>query len=123
MTDAPGSMDHPYSLVRSPDGVTGYVSGVLPYAEDGTLERDPTVAAARVLRVLRERLEAAGFSLQDVVKTTVFVTDMGWRPAVNAAYHDAFVDPRPARTMVEVSRLPSDSPIEIEAIVHHGAQG
>lgn len=113
------SLDHPYSLVRNVDGVTAYVSGVLPYAEDHvTVVHEREAAIARALTVLRERLETAGFGLQDVVKTTVFLTDLGWREELNRAYHATFAEPRPARTTVEVSALPGGAPIEIEAVLH-----
>lgn len=111
------SIDHPYASVHSRDGRLGFVSGVLPYEEDGTIARDRDRATERVVAVLSARLEAAGFSLADVVKTTVFLLDLDWRPAVNRVFFDAFGEPRPARTAVQVSRLPGDAPIEVEAIV------
>lgn len=113
----PESVEHPYAAVRSPDGVTGYVSGVLPYEQDGTIAQGRDRAVQRVLAVLALRLEAAGFEMADVVKTTVYLMDLDWRPALNQAFFDAFAEPRPARTAVQVSRLPGDAPIEIEAIV------
>jgi 2-iminobutanoate/2-iminopropanoate deaminase len=111
------SVDHPYASVRSPDGVTGFVSGVLPYEEDGSIAHDRDRAVERVLAVLEARLEAAGFAIRDVVKTTVFLLDLDWRPAVNRAFFDVFESPRPARTAVQVSRLPGDAWIELEAVV------
>lgn len=113
----PESVDHPYAAVRSPDGVTAFVSGVLPYEEDGTIAQGRDRAVERVLAVLAQRLEAAGFAMADVVKTTVFLLELDWRPALNEAFFEAFTEPRPARTAVQVSRLPGDAPIEIEAIV------
>lgn len=111
------SVDHPYASVHSRDGVTGYVSGVLPYEDDGSIARDRDRACERVVEVLAQRLEAAGFGLEDVVKTTVFLLDLDWRSAVNRVWFDRFTEPRPARTAVQVSRLPGDSGIEVEAIV------
>lgn len=113
----PESVDHPYAAVHSPDGVIGFVSGVLPYEEDGSVAQSRDRAVTRVLAVLAERLEAAGFEMSDVVKTTVFLLELEWRPELNRAFFEAFAEPRPARTAVQVSRLPGDAPIELEAIV------
>lgn len=112
----PESVDHPYTAVRTPDGVTAFVSGVLPYEDDGSLARDRDRAVERVLIVLEHRLREAGFTLDDVVKTTVFLLDLDWRPTLNQAFWGAFSSPRPARTAVQVSRLPGDAPIELEAV-------
>ena len=112
------SPSHPYSAVRLLEDGTGYVSGVLPYGTDGTVLTDPTEAAFRVLAVLEERLAAVGYLLADVVKTTVFVTDIAWRDVINQAWGEAFTRPMPARTLVEVSRLPQNSRIEVEAVMH-----
>ena len=119
---AGAALDHPYSLVRTVDGRTAWLSGVLPYAVDGSvvLERDGAIDAA--LRVLAERVVAAGATLDDVVQTTVYLTDLGWRDAVNAAYARAFTPPLPARTAVEVRRLPRDAPIELDAVVQLGGR-
>lgn len=111
------STDHPYSLVRTVDGRTGWVSGVLPYAADGSIVTDRDAAIAAVLNRLRARLAEAGATLDDVVQTTVYLTDLGWREALNEAYAEAFRPPLPARTAVEVRRLPRDAPIEIDAVV------
>lgn len=110
--------DHPYSSVRSSDGVLGWVSGVLPYDTEGQLvtERDAALGAA--LRVLDERVTAAGASLGDVVKITVYLLDLGWRDALNEAWIAWFDEPRPARTAVEVRALPRGAPIELDAIIH-----
>jgi 2-iminobutanoate/2-iminopropanoate deaminase len=113
--------DHPYSLVRTADGRTGWVSGVLPYGPDGRLvtERDTAIEAA--LDVLATRLADAGARLDDVVKVTVYLTDLGWRDALNAAFVRRFRPPFPARTAIEVRRLPRDAPIELDAVVQAGA--
>jgi enamine deaminase RidA (YjgF/YER057c/UK114 family) len=116
---ADGSIeDHPYSSVRTADGAVGWVSGVLPYDRDGSVvvERDAAVAA--VLRVLDERVSAAGATLGDVVKVTAYLVDLGWRDALNAAWLATFDDPRPARTAVEVQALPRGAPIELDAVIH-----
>ena len=61
-------------------------------------------------------LEAAGSSLSNVVKTTVFIKDMNDFAAVNGVYAEMFGESRPARSCVEVARLPKDVKVEIECI-------
>lgn len=109
--------DHPYSLVRRARGGAAYVSGVLPYRPDGSLavERDEAIGAA--LDTLRRRLADEGASLADVVKATVFLTDIAWLPALNAAWAEAFAEPRPARSAVQVAALPRDAVLELEAVL------
>ena len=71
----------------------------------------------RVLENLKAILEAAGTSLDRVVKTTVFLRDMNDFPAMNAVYASYFsTATAPARSTVQVSRLPKDVAVEIEAI-------
>ncbi len=65
---------------------------------------------------LRAVLEAAGSSLAHVVKTTVFLKDMNDFAAVNAVYAELFGDTKPARSCVEIARLPKDVKVEIECI-------
>jgi 2-iminobutanoate/2-iminopropanoate deaminase len=108
---------HPYWLVRTAGAGVGYVSGVLPYDREGRVVQDRDGALRAVLRVLEERVEAAGGGLDDVVKVTVFLTDIGWRDALDAAWLQAFPGPRPARTTVEVRRLPKDAPLELDAVI------
>ena len=78
---------------------------------------------ARVLENLRAILEAAGSSLAHVVKSTVFLTDLGDFAAMNAVY-GTYLDSEgmaaPARTTVEVSRLPKDALVEIELVAEVG---
>ena len=69
-----------------------------------------TVSAAQ------EQLEEAGFQMKDVVKTTVFITDMAQFAVVNEVYANFFVAGAPARSCVEVSKLPKGCLVEIEAI-------
>jgi 2-iminobutanoate/2-iminopropanoate deaminase len=70
----------------------------------------------RVLANLTAVLAAEGLGLGDVVKTTVFVTDLRDGPALNAAYGRAFPSPYPARSTVQVAALPAGAVVEIEAI-------
>ena len=70
----------------------------------------------RTLRNLEAVLDAAGATLADVVKTTVFLVDLGDFSAMNEVYARHFPDPPPARTTVEVAALPKGFKVEIEAI-------
>ena len=70
----------------------------------------------RVMQNLRAVLEAAGASLQSVIKTTVFLRDMGEFGPMNEVYGRHFGDHRPARSTVQAARLPRDVAVEIEVI-------
>lgn len=70
----------------------------------------------RTLRNLGAVLEAAGCTFADVLKTTVFLVDMGDFAAMNGVYAGFFPDPPPARTTVQVAALPKGFKVEIEAI-------
>jgi 2-iminobutanoate/2-iminopropanoate deaminase len=72
--------------------------------------------AKQVFENLKNLLEASGAGIENVVKTTVFIKDMQDFPKVNAIYETYFTKPYPARSCVEVSRLPKDVLIEVEAI-------
>jgi 2-iminobutanoate/2-iminopropanoate deaminase len=74
----------------------------------------------RVMQNLSAILEAAGASLQSVVKTTVFLQDMGEFTAMNEVYASYFGDHKPARSTVQAARLPRDVKVEIEAIARIG---
>ncbi len=78
----------------------------------GTIEEQ----ARQVLSNLGAVLEAAGSSLNDVVKATVFLQDMNDFSRMNAVYQEFFQAPYPARAAVQVARLPRDVKIEIEAV-------
>ena len=70
----------------------------------------------RVLENVKGILEAAGSNLHHVVKTTVFLKDMNEFAAMNEVYGKYFTSPPPARSTVQVSRLPKDAMVEIEVI-------
>jgi 2-iminobutanoate/2-iminopropanoate deaminase len=78
----------------------------------GTIEEE----TERTLRNLGAVLDAAGVGFADVVKTTVFLTDLAEFAAMNAVYASFFPDPPPARTTVQVAALPKGFRVEIEAI-------
>ena len=114
--EAPGAIG-PYSQgIR--DGDTVYVSGQGP-ANPDTREvevEDIKDQTAQTLENVDAVLRAAGGSIDDVVKATVFVTDMDNYEAVNEVYAEYMSDPFPARSAVEVSDLPIDIGVEIEVI-------
>ncbi len=80
------------------------------------IEGDIEAQARRALDNLKVVLEPYSISLENVVKTTVFLKDMNNFTRVNKVYGEYFNDKFPARSCIEVSRLPKDAEIEIEAI-------
>jgi 2-iminobutanoate/2-iminopropanoate deaminase len=107
----------PYSPGLRANGFV-FLSGQIPSdpATGQIVTGDIQAQCARVIENLKTVLEAAGLTLDDVVKTTVFLKDMGNFAAMNEAYGGYFSANQPARTTVEVARLPRDVQIEIEAI-------
>lgn len=95
-----------------------FTSGVIPIIpETGELETgDIKAQATQAIGNLINLLEAAGSNAASVVKTTVFIKDMNDFAAVNEVYATFFTDNYPARSCVEVARLPKDVLIEIEAV-------
>lgn len=107
----------PYAQAIEVNGLL-FCSGQLPInPATGTIEvAGPAEQTMQVLLNLRAVLVAAGSSLSKVVKTTVFLTDMGEFPFMNKVYEEMFTGHKPARSTVEVSRLPKNARIEIEAV-------
>ena len=95
-----------------------FVSGQLPMdLETGQIiDGDIADQTRLVFRHLESILEAAGFSLQDVVKSDVFLGDLDDFAAMNAVYASFFPDYAPARATVEVARVPKDALVEIAVI-------
>jgi 2-iminobutanoate/2-iminopropanoate deaminase len=94
-----------------------FCSGQLPLHPDGTMvEGDVAAQARQALANLKSVLEAAGSSLAHVAKTTVFLADMNDFAAMNAVYGEFFTSAPPARSTIQVARLPRDVQVEIEAI-------
>jgi 2-iminobutanoate/2-iminopropanoate deaminase len=89
-------------------------------ATGGVSGEEVAAQTERVLLNLKAVLEAAGLSLGHVVKTTVFLKSMEDFPAMNEAYGRFFPADPPARSTVEVSRLPKDVRVEIEAVALRG---
>ncbi len=95
-----------------------FTSGQIPLQADGTLlQGDITAQTTQVLANLKAVIEAAGASLNKVVKTTVFLKNLDDFVAMNKVYGDAFGSHTPARSTVQVTKLPRDVLVEIEAIV------
>lgn len=94
-----------------------YASGQLGLNPE-TMELPETVEeqAHQALKNVKEVLAAAGTSIDKVFKTTVFLADMNDFVKVNEVYAQYFVEPFPARSAVEVARLPKDAKVEIEII-------
>lgn len=113
---APGAIG-PYSQGIDA-GLFVFTSGQLPIdMSTGELEfNDVKKAAKHSLDNVKAILEEAGCSMADIVKTTVFLTDMNDFAAVNEVYADYFNDAPPARSCVTVAALPKGARIEIEAI-------
>jgi 2-iminobutanoate/2-iminopropanoate deaminase len=94
-----------------------YTSGQIALTTEGTMvEGGIREQTHQVFRNLKAVLAEAGCTLNDVVKATVFMKDMGQFAEVNAIYAEYFGDHKPARSTVEVARLPKDALIEIELI-------
>ncbi len=107
----------PYSQAVLVNGML-FTSGVIPIdPETNTLvEGGVTVQARQAIGNLKNLIEASGSSMDKVVKTTVFIKDMNDFGKINDIYKDFFTSDFPARSCVEVARLPKDVLIEIEAI-------
>ena len=95
-----------------------FVSGQVPIdpSTGAIVEGDIKVQAQQSLNNLKAILNAAGTNMGAVVKTTVFLADMNDFAAMNEVYAQFFQEPFPARSAVQVARLPKDAKVEIEAI-------
>ncbi|WP_265108335.1 Rid family detoxifying hydrolase [Halosolutus halophilus] len=121
-TDDAPSNDNPYSQgVRA--GETLYVSGYGPVDPDTgeVVDGDIATQTDRVLDNIAAVVDdAGGDGLADLVKVTVYLTDLADYERVNEAYGERFDDAPPARVCVEVSRLPEDVRIELDATAYLG---
>ena len=110
----------PYSqaqLLQSGASRVVYTSGQIGIdAKSGTLAEGVGAQTKQVIANLDAVLAAAGMTLGDVVKTTVFLVDMGDFDAMNKAYAAAFAEPFPARSTVAVAALPKGARVEIDAV-------
>ncbi|MBE6099017.1 MAG: RidA family protein [Anaerovibrio sp.] len=115
--NAPGAIG-PYSQAVKTAGGMLFVSGQIPLvpATGAVVEGGIEAQTTQVLDNLKAIVTAAGYSLADVVKTTVYITDMGNFGKVNEIYGKYFTENCPARVCVEVSKLPKDVLVEIDVI-------
>lgn len=116
-TDSAPKAIGPYSQVVVHGGVA-YLSGQIPLdpATGQIIAGDITAQTERVLENLKAVLEAAGASLESVLKTTVFLRDMADFPKMNEVYGRYFSAQPPARSTVQAARLPRDVSVEIDCI-------
>jgi 2-iminobutanoate/2-iminopropanoate deaminase len=114
--DAPQAIG-PYSQAIKANGFV-FVSGqvAIDPSTQQVISGDVTAQTDRVLKNLSEILEAAGSGLGKVVRTTVFLKNMSEFVAMNEVYGKYFSSAPPARSTVEVSRLPKDVSVEIDVI-------
>ncbi|MFW0787386.1 RidA family protein [Gordonia sp. CPCC 206044] len=112
---------HPYSPAFGIAGF-GFVSGALSVDEHGVAVPGRRDALEAAMARLSERLGTVDMTLEDVVKTTYFVTDISLRDEANRHYETVFAEPRPARSFVAVADLPYGATVEIEAIAHKTPQ-
>ena len=114
--NAPGAIG-PYSQAIVANGMV-FCSGQIPIdpATGEFVSEDVSEQTEQVFMNLAAVLEAAGASLESVVKTTVFLADMNDFAAMNEVYGRYFVTNKPARATVQAARLPRDARVEIECI-------
>lgn len=94
-----------------------YTSGQIPLNPvTGELVTDIKLATKQSMENIKAILEEAGTSLNNVVKTSIFLKDLNDFEAVNEVYRTYFIENKPARSCVQVAKLPKDAVIEIEAI-------
>ena len=116
VTDKAPSAIGPYSQAIDVNGMV-YTSGVIPVnPETGVVPDGVEAQATQAFANLTNLIEAAGTDMSKVVKTTVFIKEMDDFATINQIYAKFFKEPYPARSCVEVARLPKDVLLEIEAI-------
>jgi 2-iminobutanoate/2-iminopropanoate deaminase len=108
----------PYNQAVKTGGLV-FVAGQLGLTPDGTMAGDEIgVQTEQIMSNLRAILEAAGSGLDKLVKTTVFLTNLGDFQGMNEVYARHVGDRPPARSTIEVGALPSGALVEIEAVAH-----
>ena len=114
-TAAPGAIGHYSQAITT--GTFVYVSGQIPVnPATGEIPEGITAQTAQSIANFKAILAEAGLSIDNVVKTTVFLADMGDFAAMNAVYAENFTEPYPARSAVAVKELPKQVLVEIEVI-------
>ena len=115
-TDKAPAAIGPYSQAVEINGMI-YTSGVIPVVpETGEIPEGSVAQAEQAFKNVTNLVEAAGSSMDKVVKTTVFIKEMNDFADINEVYAKYFKEPYPARSCVEVARLPKDVMLEIEVI-------
>ncbi|MBR5766545.1 MAG: RidA family protein [Lachnospiraceae bacterium] len=115
-TDKAPAAIGPYSQAVEVNGLI-YTSGMIPVIpETGEIVKGIEAQARQALTNVKSLLEAAGSGMDKVIKTTVFIKDMNDFAKVNEVYASFFTGDFPARSCVEVVRLPKDVLIEMEAV-------
>jgi len=117
-TDNAPSAIGPYSQAVVHNGLV-YTSGQIALKPDGSdeiLKENVILQAKQVLQNLRNVLEASGSSMDQVIKTTIFLADMNDFAVVNEVYEEAFGSHKPARSTVAVKTLPKNALVEIDAV-------
>ena len=114
-TNAPAAIG-PYSQAIEANGFV-FASGQIPVdPETGEIPEGIEAQAEQVMKNMKNLLEAAGTSVDQVVKTSVFIKNMDDFAAINEVYAEYLGDVKPARACVEVARLPKDVKVEIEVV-------
>ena len=115
-TDKAPAAIGPYSQAIEVNGMV-YTSGIIPVdPATGEIPEGAAAQADRVFKSMTALLESAGTSMKNVVKTTVFIKNMDDFAAINEVYAKYFTEPFPARSCIEVARIPKDVLLEAEAI-------
>ncbi|MDU7069983.1 RidA family protein [Campylobacter ureolyticus] len=113
--EAPAAIG-PYSQAIKANGFL-FISGQIPLTPNGELAGDDIKTQTKqVLKNLKSILKEADLSLKDTVKTTIFLKNMDDFSIVNEIYEQAFKEHKPARSTIEISKLPKDVLVEIELI-------
>ncbi len=117
ITDKAPAAIGPYSQAIEVNGFV-FTSGVIPVdPATGVIPESIEEQATQAFTNIKNLIEAAGASIDKVVKTSVFIKDMNDFAKINEIYAKFFSEPFPSRSCVEVARLPKDVKIEIEAVV------
>ena len=121
--DAPEAIGPYTQAIRAGDFL--FLSGQIPLdpVSGQMIDGDVEAQAERVLANAEAVLREAGLEFADVVKTTIFLASMNDFARVNAVYARSFQADPPARSTVEVSRLPKDAKVEMEFVAFRGATG
>ena len=115
-TNAPAAIG-PYSQAIKVGNML-FTSGQIPVdPETANIPYGVEAQAKQALTNIKNLIEASGADISNVIKTTVFIADMNDFAVINEIYSQFFTKPYPARSCVEVARLPKDVLLEIEAIV------